>query len=457
MSKIRSIGKFIINNKRLIFIFFFAFCIYEFISFHSNNGDPIAMYSFSHAIKNGEIPYKDFNIISTPLYTFIMSIGLFVFDNYIVFIFEQSILVTILFYFIFKILDKKAWIFLFGICLFSYFGVLPTYNFLCFLFLVIIYYLEKEYPDKDFLIGLMLGFAILSKHTVGLLLCLCMVIVHFKDYKKIFRRISGIAIPCIIFLIYLIVTKSLYQFINLSFLGLFDFGSKNSNLAGKWFIASLILIIIMFCIIIKHPKAKYNYYLLCSYFFAYPLYDINHFSLLNNCFMILVLGYLNIKNAKYNNYIVKFAIVMCFVYSVYFFACILSYGNVTFFKDFNHYQFYLGFKSDYDYDYKVNKILDKYKDKNMIILSGYTMFYDVIRDRKINYYDVLLYGNHGYNGTEYMIDKINKEKDVYIIVDARRYEIANKYSQYNKEIVKYVMKNYTKIDSKGIFNIYYKK
>ena len=457
MNQMKRIGKFIVNNKRLIFIFFFAFCVYEFISFHSNNGDPVAMYSFSHAIKMGEIPYKDFNIISTPLYIFIMSIGLFVYDNYIIFILEQCIIVTVLFYFLFKMFDKKTWIFLFGICLFSYFGILPTYNFLCLVFLVIVYYLEKNYPDKDFVIGLMLGFAVLSKHTVGLLLCLSMLIIHYKDFKKILRRISGIVIPCFIFLIYLIVTNSLYPFINLAFLGLFDFGSKNSNLAGKWFIASLVVIIIMLYIVIKHPKDKYNYYLLCSYFFAYPLYDINHFSFLNNCFMILVLGYLDIKNIKYYNYIVKCSFIMCFVYSMYFFTCIISDRPVVFFRDFNHYQFFLGFKSDYDIDRKVNKILDKYKDKNMIVLSGYTMFYDVIRDRRINYFDVLLYGNHGYHGTQYMIDKIKNEHDVYIIVDIMRYKTANKSSQYNKEIIEYVINNYNQIDSKELFNIYYKE
>ena len=453
----KKILNFISNNKRLIFIFFFVFCIYEFISFSSNNGDPIAMYSFSHAIKNGEIPYKDFNIISTPLYAFIMSIGLFTFDNYIMFIFEQSILVTILFYFLFKMFDKKTWILLLGICLCLYSGFLPTYNFLCFFFIVVVFYLEKEHPDKDFLIGLMLGLAVLSKHTVGLLLCLCMVIIHFKDYKKIFRRISGIAIPCIIFLIYLIVTKSLYQFINLSFLGLFDFGAKNSNFGDLTFYLSNIWLIIMIIIIIKHPKDKYNYYLLCAYFFTYPLYDINHFALLNNCFMILALSYINIKNEKNYNYIIKFSIVMCFIYSIYFFICILNYNPVAFFSDFNHYQYYLGYKSDYEYNHKVNKIFDKYKDKNVIILSGYKMFYDVIRDRKIDYYDVLLYGNHGYNGTKYMINKIKKEKNVYIIVDIEKYNRADLYSQYNTEIVKYVIENYKKIKSYNNFDIYYKE
>ena len=112
--------KYIINNKRLIFIFVFSLLVYEFFAFSNNNNDPIAMYAFSHAIRMGEVPYLDFNIISTPLYAFIMSSGLFLFDNYLMFVIEQSILVVILFYFIFKLFDKKSWLILLGMVLWRY-------------------------------------------------------------------------------------------------------------------------------------------------------------------------------------------------------------------------------------------------------------------------------------------------------------------------------------------------
>lgn len=62
---------------RYLFIFIFVFCIYEFFGFLNTYGDSMNNYVFSHAIVQGEIPYLDFNILTTPLYTFVMSTGLF--------------------------------------------------------------------------------------------------------------------------------------------------------------------------------------------------------------------------------------------------------------------------------------------------------------------------------------------------------------------------------------------
>ena len=122
--------KFVEKNLKYILIFIFFLIIYQFLGFANMYGDPIANYGFSHAIRNGEIPYVDFNTISTPLYAFVMSIGLYLVDNYLMFIIEQSILVTIMFYFLYKMYDKKAYIVLLSLILFGFYGLLPTYNFL---------------------------------------------------------------------------------------------------------------------------------------------------------------------------------------------------------------------------------------------------------------------------------------------------------------------------------------
>ena len=77
--------KFVEKNLKYILIFIFFLIIYQFLGFANMYGDPIANYGFSHAIRNGEIPYVDFNTISTPLYAFVMSIGLYLVDNYLMF------------------------------------------------------------------------------------------------------------------------------------------------------------------------------------------------------------------------------------------------------------------------------------------------------------------------------------------------------------------------------------
>lgn len=57
--------------------------------------------------------------------------------------------------------------------------------------LVILLYLEKKYPDKDYLIGFVIGCAVLSKHTVGAFFILPSIIYYFRDIKKLLRRAIG--------------------------------------------------------------------------------------------------------------------------------------------------------------------------------------------------------------------------------------------------------------------------
>ena len=160
--------KFVEKNLKYILIFIFFLIIYQFLGFANMYGDPIANYGFSHAIRNGEIPYVDFNTISTPLYAFVMSIGLYLVDNYLMFNIEQAILCTVMFYFLYKLYKEKSYLILFVMTMFSFYAINPTYNFACLFLLILLLYLEEFHKDKDYLIGMVIGLTILSKHTIGL-------------------------------------------------------------------------------------------------------------------------------------------------------------------------------------------------------------------------------------------------------------------------------------------------
>ena len=60
----------------------------------------------------GEVPYLDFNIIGTPLYSFFMSLFLFIKDDMFMFMGAQALLVTILFYMLFRMYNSKAYLLL---------------------------------------------------------------------------------------------------------------------------------------------------------------------------------------------------------------------------------------------------------------------------------------------------------------------------------------------------------
>lgn len=445
------VNEFFKNYGRYIFIFILVFLIYEFFGYGITYGDPIASYGFSYAIKNGQIPYLEFNTISTPLYAFIMSLGLHIFDNYLMFILEQSLFVTVVFYFLYRMFDKKSYWILLSLIFFGFYGILPTYNFCCFAMMVILLYLEKFHNEKDYLVGVIIGLCILSKHTVGAFFVLPTIILYFKDFKRILKRACGALIPGSIFIIYLLATGSFISFINLCFGGLLDFGSNNGNLFNVYFFICIVMLIIMIFILIRDRKNIINWYLIFTFMFVVPLFDMAHFGLFFGCFAIMIMQYINIKNIDYFGRLGVLLIITVCILNV---RMGISYDPV-FMKDTNRFNYTL----NSSYSNKLNKKVDKYFKKfdDPLIISYHKMFYDISNGNDIDYYDVIMYGNFGYNGINNMIDDIKNMKDRYIIVDMNSYLKDGEDEQFAKEIAEYVMENCEMIDSKYGFDVYYKK
>ncbi len=442
--------EFIKKNYKYLLIFIFAFLMYYIVNFPSTFRDPLANYGFSHAIINGELPYLDFNLISTPLYAFLMTIGLLIHDSFIIFLIENALLVTIMFYFLDKIFKDKIYILLFLIALLIGDVICPTYNFLALFFFVIIIYLEKEHSNKDLLIGIIIGLAILSKHTIGVFFIIPSIIFLFKDKKRLLKRFLGLLIVGIVFILYLLITNTFNQFFDLCVLGLFDFSSKNGGVMSIWKILCLLLLIVSIVVLIKDKKNILNTYYLLSISFAIPLFDFAHFSLYLFCITMMLLQYINI-NSK-----LKYVfIVMIILYSSLVAYSFNKTSSAVTIKNINRFNYLRMPNDSYNNTIKYFKFINKYD--NSTLLSYSKMIYDISNDKKIDYFDVLLYGNHGINGTNKMINMISKTHDHYYIVDNQTYDAEFKTSQFNKEIVDYVINNCELIESKYIFDVYYKK
>lgn len=439
---------------RYIFIFLFMFCIVEFFGFSNTYGDSINNYMFSHAIVMGEIPYLDFNMVSTPLYAFIMSLGLFLWDNYLMFALEQSLLLTIAFYLLYEVYGKKSYIALLSVCLFAFFAFNATYNFLALFFLIFLIYLEEKFPYKDYFIGFILGCAILSKQTVGVMLVIPALIFYRRDIRKILRRIVGTFIPCFIFLIYLLFQKALYPFFDLCLFGLFDFSSKNGFHFSFYFLFSILLFCIQLWITLKRKKDIKNYYLLMGVSFVIPLFDLHHFSLYIFCFVLQLLPFIT----KYEDYFGRLALVLSIVVSIFIFSYLSYLLKPVFSTKIPKFQYTLN--SSYDYQRALDnfKFFDQFERK-LILSYGSTQYmvqYDISRNHPITYFDVLMYGNYGYRGSYKMIERVKEMKDVYILVDMASYHDFSLYNQFDKVVVDYVIKHYKKVDSWRDFNVYYK-
>ena len=246
---------------KYVLIFIFVFFSMSFF-FSYIDGDVLWNYGFSYAISRGEVLYLDFNMVITPFFPFINAFFLNLFSNNIlVFYIVNSLLITGMFYLLFKMINYKSWI-LFILLFFPLPAVVfPTYNLLLVFLVILLIYLEKI-EANDYIIGFILGICILTKQTVGLFLCFASFYYLFKDYRKVLKRTVGCFIPCLVFLIYLLAFGCLYEFFDLCLFGMFDFADANGKLFNMFFFLTLIMIGIVIYRIVKDPKNINNYYVL---------------------------------------------------------------------------------------------------------------------------------------------------------------------------------------------------
>ena len=430
------------NYKYGLFFFFFLIIL---IIFGNNGNDTIWNYGMAHAIRIGEIPYKDFNIISTPLYAFIMSLGLFIKDTYFVYILEQALLCTIFIFLVEKLIDKNYLLVLISFC-FPIFNLLfPSYNFFVLLLLVVLLYLEKN-KKPNYLIGIVLGLLILSKHTIGGFV-LFFSMISTLNFKRGFKRLLYALIPISIFGLYLIITDSLYSFIDLSILGMFDFGKNNSSIFIFSIIVSLLVFIYTIYSIYKDKTNIYNYYLLGSMIFVIPICDLFHIFYLICFFLIVFLLnhkiVLTKKRLYFTSAIFVSLIIGLNIVCNYSFLSNIGNNNLTAFK---------GKLLDTKRIVYVNNILRKYKSyDNRYMISMASMFFDIESNNKITYFDIPLHGNFGYNGIEKMKKKIDKCHNSYFFLS----DSTN--IQFSIEFNDYIRKKYDYVDRVEDYTIYYIK
>ena len=441
---------FIKKNYKYLLIFISFLIMYVCFFYENCSFDVIWNYGFAHAIRKGEIPYLDFNTISTPLYSFLMSLFLFIKDDMFMFMIGQSLLVTILFYMFFRMFNNRAYLLLpiLAFPLFTQYNA--TYNFFAYFLIVLLFLLEKE-KKKDSLIGFVLGLLILSKQTIGIPVFL-LSLIGLRDRQRIFKRSIFAFLPVLIFILYLFVTNSISSFINLCFLGMIDFGTKNHATSFSFlFILPLILLIFLLYITIKDNKNILNYYALGSFSFVLPLFDFYHVGLFIGVFTLLFLDKVPLKEKYLRNISLLLFSIICF------FNLILiphKFENFTFLNQ-KHFTLY-GIKDENKKS--IISVLKKYKKyKNVYMLDESSMFYDLVTDKKITYFDVLLKGNYGYKGTDDMKKKIENMHDVYFFIDRYKYKTYPQANQLDTEIIKYAINNSHKKDKVENYDIYYKK
>ena len=431
------------ENYRYFIIFIISFI--AIVIFKDWYYDSTIQYGMSHAVKIGEVPYLDFNMVSTPFYIFFCSIFLFIYDNYITFIIINSIIITLIYFFSDKIIKNNKTTF-FLITILPFFDLFcPSYNLMSKLIIVILIYLENK-SKNDYLIGFFLGLLIITKHSIGVAILFTEIVYSLINHKKIMKKLIITMIPILILIIYLLITNSLYPFIDLCFLGLNNFTTKNIEI-NKIFV-NLISIIMLISLLIFTIKEKDNpivYYAIGSMSFIIPICDFNHFS---GLFLLYCIYIFSKYEIKINTYIFNIFIILLILNINYLVRIKNSQETEIKLANYNHYNL---FKVTNEQKNKIDKILKEYKKYDKTIIISYnSMVYDVILDNRITYFDLPLTGNYGHKGTDKMKEFI--KKDTYYIIE-------NDFTtgQFDKELCKYIANKGELIKDESTYSVYYLK
>jgi len=408
------------------------------------NLDEIWNYGFAHNIYRGLIPYKDFNMVLTPLFPFIMSFPFFIFgSSMLVFHIEWAIILTAIFYILHYYFKEKSYLFLIFM-IFPLSIAFPSYNmFLFFLFLLIVLLEEKQ--ANDYLIGFVLACFVLTKQTVGVMMLLP-TLYYIKQPKKIGKRFIGFIIPIFIFLLYLIFTNSFFEFLDLCFFGLFDFTS-NSKGFNVFFVLSLLLLVISGYLIKKDRSCLKNYYFLAFFSVLIPLFDMYHFEIVFLAFLFILLEQVNFKN--YIN-------IRLFSLGIIFGLLVITLvyredHDFVYPNDIKYFEYRNLATGHIQYSHKINRLIEKYRDQKIVFISADSYYFRIINDMDIGYLDLINTGNWGYHGSSKLLETIKSKTDCVFFVD--KTELGSN-KQTDQEAIKYVMKHGKILDKEGKYYVY---
>lgn len=487
-----------------IFIFVIFVIIIGSIILPANltNLDELWNYNFANNIANGRLPYRDFNILQTPLLPIINAIVLSIFGNEVLIYRLTSVLFCSLIFFMeYKILRRlninEYLSIIFSLILIYIFrnDMKADYNLAVLFITLSLIYIQLKKSDnnskckREILIGALAGTSILFKQTTGLFLTIITLFYNFlqvtskeeakKEIKKLMYRFIGACIPIILFIIYLTCTNTWNDFIDYTILGIKTFENSISYLElfsneklyirVLAFLLPILLIIEYFKGVVKSNKSEDNkiHLVIFSYCVAdlicmFPIADRNHFLIGS---FVSIIAMCNLINGLFSNclkgkikiflkYFIKYAtagilifLVVTSLQKIYKYIC-----EAKNFDDLAHYKYVTmteGIKRQI-------QIVDKYieeSEKNVIILDATSCIYTIPLNQYNKNYDMFLKGNLGGRGEEGIIEDLKNLNNVNILI---MNDNGNINWQNPSKVTNYVMNNFEKTGEVLCFNIYEK-
>ena len=403
--------------------------------------DEIYNYGFANNIINGLIPYKDFNMIILPLYPYLLALFLIIVGNrLIVYHISLSLIIAFITWYSSKKIKYNSIIIFLLLLVYPYTG----YNMFCLLLLFILFIIKDK--NKEVIEAIIISMMFLTKQTLILL-----IIPSIINSKKKFKTISVYLISFFLLLLYLIINNNLHQFLDYCFFGMFDF-TANNNTGTKGFLFFELLIIIYLIYIIIKEKRKDLLYLLLFQIIVFPIVDYFHF----------IIGFIPVVYCLLDRYNKNFIFKLFTFASVITFFILLNSStikdrNILYhynIKNYMYHRYTLNITNDYLKN--IDDYSKKYSDYKLYILSNYAYIIKLNLDLPINKYDIINRGNMGYKGEDKYIKEIDEycqnNKCLFIVNEN---EIAPEArTQTSEKIIKYIIKEYRRIQSSNTFNIY---
>ena len=459
-----------------------------------NNLDELWNYNCASNIANGLIPYKDFNMVVTPMFSIISGIIIKILGKeLVIFRILNILLSTSIVFMTYKIMNKlgiKYYINYFFIIILTYVYYKYTmfdYNYAVAFISLIIVYLEiknnttENLLNKDknkwyynFIIGILAGLCITIKQTTGIIISI--VAIGYKlldvrskdDFKEFIKialwRILGVIIPVVIILIYLFLNNAFDEFLDYCIYGITTFSNKISYIQRliikskpliKIFAISPIFLLYLIWRYIKN-KDKNSLILFCfgiaTLVVVYPISDETH--LMAGIFVTIIsLAYIIDKFIKKEYLVVKiFLGVFSILFVIYqVFLSLQTYISSNKNWELEHYKGLIIKQNIIDSITEIDNYIIN-SDKKVYILDASSAFYMIPINIYNKNYDMFLLGNLGKRGEQGQIDDLKKEiPNIKVLIKIDKY-LRN--WQNPENVRKWVIKNMSRQGEIGVYDIY---
>lgn len=475
-----------------------------------NDLDEIWNYNFARNIVDGNMPYKDFNMIQMPLVPALCAMFLNLLGNELMIMRIIAILLcTIILFITYKILELlkvNKWlnyaflIFLIYI-LKDHFRI--DYNFFVLFNVLWIIYIElksirekktKEElltsSKKDIVLGILAGICICSKQTTGALVAIVLVgynllnVSNFKEFKlfikKAIYRVIGVFIPLLLLSICFTCNHLWNDFIDYCILGIGTFSNSipysnlltNSNILIKTLsiIVPIFLISMIGNILVNKYKRKeidsqlltIVSYAIAEMVVVFPISDDIHFLIGAFPAMIGIIYGMSTLSKKLKNekvkifikeYLKAFNILAVAILGMVSIVSLYNYAiQVRQYTTLNHFNYIIQSQDQIGSIKNVEEYIQK-QDKNVYILDAVAAIYTIPINQYTKNYDMFLIGNLGGDGEEGIIEDLQEEENYIVLIKNEQY---SRNWQNPEKVRKYIIENMNKMGEIDAFDIYEK-